>query len=138
MAVQTATTTKANSTTRGGKGSEQSARGGARGGAAKSARATANSGDANATSTGERDENYALISIMYHALQGAETCAQYIRDAEAAGDAELIEFFGEVCDEERERSERAKALLAARLAADIDDEDTDEDTDEEDEHDDED
>lgn len=85
--------------------------------------------------TNERDENYALISVLYHSLQGAETCAQYIRDAQTAKDEELVEFFSEVKEEEEERAERAKELLVARLAgeADIEDEDEDDDEEEDDE-----
>lgn len=77
--------------------------------------------------TGERDENYNLISVLYHALQGAETYSQYIRDARAAGDEELVEFFSEVREEEQDRAERAKELLTARLAGEDFDEDEDED-----------
>lgn len=32
--------------------------------------------------TGTRDETYDLVSILYHALQGAETYDQYIQDAQ--------------------------------------------------------
>jgi hypothetical protein len=82
--------------------------------------------------TGERDENYNLISVLYHALQGAETYSQYMRDAQRAGDDELVEFFSEVREEEQERAERARELLAARLAGEADYEDEDEEEDEED------
>jgi hypothetical protein len=64
----------------------------------------------------ERDELYGLISVLYHALQGAETYESYVTDAEDAGDEELRTFFEEVQDEELERAERAKQLLAVRLA----------------------
>lgn len=36
--------------------------------------------------TGTRDERYDLISVLYHALKGADTCNMYALDAEAAGD----------------------------------------------------
>jgi hypothetical protein len=81
--------------------------------------------------TGESDENYNLISVLYHALQGAQTYSQYIRDARAAGDEELVEFFSEVREEEQDRAERAKELLSARLGGeDFDDEDEDDEDDE--------
>jgi hypothetical protein len=35
------------------------------------------------------DEIYDIVSVLYHALQGAETYEQYIRDAEQRGDQEL-------------------------------------------------
>ena len=65
--------------------------------------------------TGTADEQYNLISVLYHTLQGTETYAQYIRDAQQAGDQELVQFLQEVQAEDRRRSERAKALLHQRL-----------------------
>ena len=89
--------------------------------------------------TGERDEVYGLVSVLYHALQGAETYAQYVEDARRSGDDELTEFFEECQDEEVDRADRAKELLATRLDAFADagevDEDEDEDVEEGDEDD---
>lgn len=65
--------------------------------------------------TGTRDTVYDLVSIIYHALQGAETYGMYIADAEEVGDTELAKFLEEVQEEERRRADRAKQLLAARL-----------------------
>jgi hypothetical protein len=62
-----------------------------------------------------RDELYGVISVLYHALQGAETYAKYEEDAEQAGDDELVAFFQDAQDEELGRAERAKQLLAARI-----------------------
>ena len=42
--------------------------------------------------TGTRDATYDVVSILYHALQGAETYQQYIQDAEQRGDQELGQF----------------------------------------------
>jgi hypothetical protein len=74
-----------------------------------------------------RDETYGLVSVTYHALQGAETYAQYQRDAENAGDDELSAFFKECGQEELDRVERAKGLLAARLEGGSEEEEDDED-----------
>lgn len=65
--------------------------------------------------TGTRDETYDLVSALYHLLQGAETCAQYLRDAETSGDDALVQFFRDWQEEQRNLSERAKNLLAQRL-----------------------
>ena len=65
--------------------------------------------------TGTGDTVYDLVSIIYHALQGAETYGMYIADADEVGDAELAKFFKEVQDDERQRADRAKKLLAGRL-----------------------
>lgn len=68
--------------------------------------------------TGTRDRHYNLVSVLYHALQEAETCEQYIRDAEREDDREAAEFFRAVQEENRRRSERAKELLVGRLGSD--------------------
>ena len=65
--------------------------------------------------TGIQDKNYNLISVLYHALQGGETCMQYIQDAEHAGDEELRQFFHEVQECQRHLADRAKVLLRQRL-----------------------
>lgn len=65
--------------------------------------------------TGTKDEYYNLISMLYHALHGAEIYTQYIQDAEQVGDKELVQFFRQVQEEEKQRSERAKKLLIQRI-----------------------
>lgn len=65
--------------------------------------------------TGTRDEHYNLISVLYHLLEGAATVEQYIRDAQEAGDQELVQFFKDWQDEQRNFSERAKNLLGSRM-----------------------
>jgi hypothetical protein len=84
------------------------------------------------TETGERDDVYGLISVLYHALQGAETYTQYVADAERSGDDALVQFFTECRSEEAQRAARAKELLVDRLETledGEDDEDEDEDED---------
>ena len=65
--------------------------------------------------TGTSDPTYNLVSVLYHALQGAETYTQYIRDAEQANDQELAQFFRQTQQEEKRRSESARELLAKRF-----------------------
>jgi hypothetical protein len=67
------------------------------------------------SSTGERDEIYGVVSVIYHALQGAETYQRYIDDARKAGDGELQQFFETCRKEEVERAKRAKSILLERL-----------------------
>jgi len=68
--------------------------------------------------TGTQDTLYNLLSIVYHALQGAETYEIYINDAEQSGDTELAQFFRDVRDENVKRAERGKQLIVARLNQD--------------------
>jgi hypothetical protein len=63
----------------------------------------------------EKDKNYNLIAVLHRSLQNAERCAQYCEDAEDAGDDELVEFFEDTYDEHKQRADRARQLLAARL-----------------------
>ncbi len=66
--------------------------------------------------TGTRDVVYDLISVIYHALKGAETYSSYIEDADFMGDQELVQFFRRVQEEDRRRAEEAKRLLRKHLA----------------------
>lgn len=65
------------------------------------------------------DPHYNLISILYHALKGADLYDEYISDAEAAGDDELRAFFEQVQKEENLRAQRARELLTARLGSSV-------------------
>ena len=67
--------------------------------------------------TGTRDITYDLVSVIYHALQGAETTALYIADAEQEGNQELVQFFTEAKEEYQRRGDRAKELLTAHLGS---------------------
>jgi hypothetical protein len=68
-----------------------------------------------AQATGTRDTIYNLVSVLYHALQGADTCQQYIQDADQANDQELGQFFRDVQAWQRHLSIQAQALLTQRL-----------------------
>ena len=70
--------------------------------------------------TGTADPVYDLVSVLYHALQGAETTVTYADDAAFSGDAELLDFFAEVQVQDRIRAQRAKVLLRRYLAAEAD------------------
>jgi hypothetical protein len=45
--------------------------------------------------TGTKDTTYALVSVLSHALQVAETSVTYLQDAAEAGDQELVHFLRE-------------------------------------------
>jgi hypothetical protein len=82
--------------------------------------------------TAERDDTYGLISIVYHSLQGAETCAKYEEDARRAKNHELVAFFEDCRIELNERAVQGRSLLAAYLEG-VDDDDEDEIADDDDE-----
>ena len=64
--------------------------------------------------TGTPNTIYDLSSVLFHALEGGASYDQYIRDAEEAGDEELVDFFTRVRDEDSMRADEAKQLLAER------------------------
>lgn len=66
--------------------------------------------------TGTRDVTFNVVSVLYHALQGAETHDQYIADAERAGDQDLAQFFRDVKARDKETADAAKRLLGRRLS----------------------
>ena len=65
--------------------------------------------------TGTRDVTYNLISVVYHALQGAETYQMYEQDAQQEGDQEAAELFHEAHQANRQFADRAKSLLGQRM-----------------------
>ena len=66
-----------------------------------------------ASGTGTGNPEYNLISVLYHALQGADLYQKYASDA--GSDQDLANFFREVQQQEQQRAQRAKQLLAQRL-----------------------
>jgi hypothetical protein len=72
-------------------------------------------GDHSTGDTGTGDLTYNLISVTYHALQGAETDEKYIRDAEQSGNQQLVQFFRDVKERRMQTAERGKELLRSML-----------------------
>ena len=67
--------------------------------------------DAGEQTTGTRDEHYNLVSVLYHALHGAENCDTYALDAEAAGRDDQADFFRDAQAMQMQLAERAKEFL---------------------------
>ncbi|MGE3541248.1 MAG: hypothetical protein AB7N91_27920 [Candidatus Tectimicrobiota bacterium] len=62
-----------------------------------------------------QDRTYDLVSVLYHALQGAHVCSQYIQDVQQARDDVLGQFFQEVRECQQHLVQQAEALLLQRL-----------------------
>lgn len=62
-----------------------------------------------------KDKDYNLVSTLYHALQGAETSAIYLRDAETEGDEEVAKYFRDIQSQYLQMADRAKNLLSKRI-----------------------
>ncbi len=67
-------------------------------------------------STNTSDKHYDLVSVLYHALEGAQTYAQYAEDAGREGDQELAQFFVQAQQSQTSCAEKAKQLLGRRLS----------------------
>ena|ERR687897_1289650 len=73
--------------------------------------------DSGERAAGTRDKHYNLISVLYHALHGAENCDRYASDAEFSGDERLAAFFREAQVMQTEIAERAKGMLGINPAS---------------------
>ncbi|MBE0597545.1 MAG: hypothetical protein IH614_09770 [Desulfuromonadales bacterium] len=62
------------------------------------------------------NKDYDLISVIYHASQGYETCVKYAEDAEKEGDRDAAQFFQEVRKQNQKLVEKGKDLLKSRLS----------------------
>ena len=71
--------------------------------------------DSGQQSTGTSDPTYNIISVLYHALEGASTIDQYINDARQAGDEDLANYFEQVKQGYTRTSDQGKRLLAERI-----------------------
>lgn len=57
------------------------------------------------------DKDYNLVSVLYHSLQAADTCAKYCEDARREGSPEIAHFMEQVQQQNLQISQRAKELL---------------------------
>ena len=65
--------------------------------------------------TGTRDVTFDVISVLYHALEAADTTVTYEKDAREEGQTEIADFFKEVIATNRRLADSAKDFLRKRL-----------------------
>ena len=65
--------------------------------------------------TGTRNETYNVIAILYHALQGAENCQTYLKDAQ---DGQIRDFIQQALQSQRQLADRGKEVLQQCLQND--------------------
>ncbi len=63
--------------------------------------------------TGTSDPTYDIISVVYHALQGAETIQKYLDDSST--EDELRTYFEQVQQGYRRAADKGKQLLVQRI-----------------------
>lgn len=54
---------------------------------------------------------YDLVSVLYHALETAQTSTTYIQDAQQSGNQELVSFFQQVQQDANRQAKQAKQPL---------------------------
>ncbi len=64
------------------------------------------------SSTNVSNHQHDLVSVLYHALEGAQTYSKYIQDAQQAGNQELAQFFQQIQQEDNARAQKAMQLLS--------------------------
>jgi hypothetical protein len=62
--------------------------------------------------TGTANEVYDMVSVLYHALKGAQTYGEYSKDAQQSGNSELAQFFQQCQQEDIRRADRAKQMMS--------------------------
>jgi len=65
--------------------------------------------------TGTKDKDYDIIWFTEACLSNALRLEQYCKDAEEAGDDELVQFFTRAQEKSRKGAEQGKQLLASRI-----------------------
>jgi hypothetical protein len=65
--------------------------------------------------TGTRNETYDVIAVLYHALQGAENCQTYIKDAQ---NDQARQFFEQAMQLQRQLADQGKQVLQQVLQDD--------------------
>lgn len=61
--------------------------------------------------------DYDLVSTIYHALKAEQAYCDYVRDAEAVGDQELVNFFQQVRQQCNQCADQARQLLNRQVTA---------------------
>lgn len=66
--------------------------------------------------TGTANEIYDLVSVVYHSLKSGLTCQQYMQDAQQTGDNDLVQFFQQCQQGDRQRAQQAQQILQQKLS----------------------
>jgi hypothetical protein len=61
------------------------------------------------------NKDYDLVSVVYHASQGAETVDKYLQDAQQSGDDDLRQYLEQVRSQYVQLAQQGKQLLKQRL-----------------------
>jgi len=61
--------------------------------------------------TGTPNFVFDLVSVLYHSLESGSTLQQYIQDAQQAGNNELVQFFQQIQQQDKQRAQQAQQIL---------------------------
>ena len=65
--------------------------------------------------TGIPDHLFDLVSVLYHALKSGTTYQTYIQDAQQSGDKDLVQFFQQIQQQDKQRVQQAQQLLNQKM-----------------------
>ena len=72
-------------------------------------------GSVGQSATGVPNHMFDLVSVLYHALKSGTTNQMYIQDAQQSGDNDLVQFFQQVQQQDKQRAQQAQQLLNQKL-----------------------
>lgn len=61
------------------------------------------------------NEQFDLVSALYHLMDGAQTYGTYIRDAEQANDQEVAQCFRDMKQQSEQDIEKLRGLVVKRI-----------------------
>jgi hypothetical protein len=69
------------------------------------------------SATGMPNYVYDLVSVLYHCLKSGTAYQTYIQDAQQSGNNDLVQFFQQMQQEDRQRAQRAQQLLGQQISS---------------------
>lgn len=62
--------------------------------------------------TGTPNFVFDLVSVLYHSLESGSKIQQYIQDAQQSGNNDLVQFFQQVQQQDKQRAQQAQQILS--------------------------
>lgn len=62
------------------------------------------------------NEQFDLVSALYHLMEGSQTYGTYIKDAEQANDQEVVQCLRDMKQQSEKDIEKLRGLVAQRLS----------------------
>jgi hypothetical protein len=73
---------------------------------------TQTSGGKGQGATGTPNFVFDLVSVLYHSLESGSKIQQYLQDAQQSGNNDLVQFFQQVQQQDKQRAQQAQQILS--------------------------